>query len=361
MAKRNNLINNSKAEQNWTIGIDLGDKWSRYCIIDSEGEVVEDGRVKTTPDAFEKHFAGLTRSRIAIEAGTHSLWASEQLAGLGHEVLVANPRELRGISHSSRKSDVQDAEKLARYARLDPTLLNPVTHRSAEMQEALNVVRARAVMIRMRTTAVNAVRSLIKPLGHRLPLCSTECFPKRCRAELTPQLLTTVDPLLVQIEQLTAQISHYDQRIRMLSESTFPDTKLLTQIPGVGPMTALTFVLTIADKTRFEQSRDVGCYLGLRPRRSQSGDRDPQLGITKTGNSYLRVLLVQSAHYILGRFGQDSAIRRWGLRLFERGGKNAKKRAVIAVARKLAVLLHRLWVTRSKYEPFYGCVAGQAK
>jgi transposase len=148
--------------------------------------LVEEGRVKTTPDAFEKHFASLTRSRIAIEAGTHSLWVSEQLAGLGHEVLVANPRELRGISHSSRKSDVQDAEKLARYARLDPTLLNPVTHRSADMQEALNVVRARAVMVRMRTTAVNAVRSLIKPLAHRLPLCSTECFPKRCRAELTP-------------------------------------------------------------------------------------------------------------------------------------------------------------------------------
>jgi transposase len=176
------------------------------------------------------------------------------------------------------------------------------------------------------------------------------------------QLLTTVDPLLVQIEQLTAQISHYDQRIRMLSESTFPDAKLLMQVPGVGAMTALTFVLTIADKTRFQQSRDVGCYLGLRPRRSQSGDRDPQLGITKTGNSYLRVLLVQSSHYILGRFGQDSAIRRWGLRLFERGGKNAKKRAVIAVARKLAVLLHRLWVTRSEYASFYGSVtADQAK
>jgi transposase len=342
-----------EAEKDRTIGIDLGDKWSRYCIIDGDGELIEEGRVKTTPGAFGKHFAGLMRARIAIEAGTHSLWVSEQLTEFGHEVLVANPRELRGISHSSRKSDIQDAEKLARYARLDPKLLHPVTHRSAIMQQALNVVRARAVMVRMRTTAVNAVRSLIKPLGYRLPLCSTECFPKKCRAELKLELLAIVEPLLAEIEHLTAQISHYDECIRTLSQSTFPDTKLLTQIPGVGPVTALTFVLTIADSTRFSRSRDVACYLGLRPRRSQSGDRDPQLGITKAGNSYLRVLLVQSAHYILGRFGQDSAIRRWGLRLFERGGKNAKKRAVVAVARKLAILLHRLWVTRSEYVPFY--------
>jgi transposase len=351
---RNKNTKAIKTENNRTLGIDLGDKWSRYCMIDSDGELIEEGRVKTTPGAFEKHFAGPVRARIAIEAGTHSLWVSEQLTELGHEVLVANPRELRGISHSSRKSDIQDAEKLARYARLDPELLHPVTHRSSAMQQALNVVRARAVMVRMRTTAVNAVRSLIKPLGHRLPLCSTECFPKKCREELKSELLAIVDPLLAQIEHLTVHILHYDECIRTLSQSKFPDTKLLRQIPGVGPVTALTFVLTIADSARFSQSRDVGCYLGLRPRRSQSGDRDPQLGITKAGNSYLRALLVQSAHYILGRFGQDSAIRRWGQKLFERGGKNAKKRAVIAVARKLAVLLHRLWVTRSEYMPFYG-------
>jgi transposase len=150
------------------------------------------------------------------------------------------------------------------------------------MQQALSVVRARAVMVRMRTTAVNAVRSLIKPLGYRLPLCSTECFPKKCRAGLKSELLAIVDPLLVQIEHLTAQIGYYDERIKILSQSMFPDTKLLTQIPGVGPVTALTFVLTIGDNARFSRSRDVGCYLGLRPRRSQSGDRDPQLGITKT-------------------------------------------------------------------------------
>jgi transposase len=349
-----------RLESTQTIGIDLGDKWSRYCVIDAEGELVEEGRLKTTPGAFAKQFRGFERVRIAIEAGTHSLWISQQLIELGHEVLVANPRELRGISHSTRKSDVQDAEKLARYARLDPKLLRPVTHRSVAMQEALNVVRARAVMVRMRTTAVNAVRSLIKPLGHRLPSCSTESFPKRCRAELRADLLAVVAPLLAQIDQLTIHIAHYDESIEQLCATAYAETKLLRQIPGVGPVTALTFVLTIGDKARFCQSRDVPCYIGLRPRRSQSGNRDPQLGITKAGNSYVRVLLVQSAHYILGRFGQDSAIRRWGLRLFERGGKNAKKRAVTAVARKLAVVLHRLWVTGSEYAPFFGIRPPQA-
>jgi transposase len=337
----------------WTVGIDLGDQWSRYCVLDEEGEVIEEGRFKTTPEAVKKHFSGLEPRRIAIEAGTHSLWVNEHLRQLGHEVLVANAREIRAITHSDSKSDQLDAEKLARYARVDPKILHPITHRSLEMQRSLNVIRARDVLVRMRTMAVNAARGLVKPCGYRLPICSTESFAGRCRKDLPPELLEMAEPLLKQIELATAQIALCDKRIQELADESYRETKALRKIPGVGALTALTYVLTIADKRRFLQSRDVGCYLGFRPRRSQSGDSDPQLGITSAGDRYLRKLLVQSAHYVLGHYGPDTALRQWGQRICERGGKNAKKRAVIAVARKLSVLLHRLWITQAEYNPFY--------
>jgi len=138
-----------------------------------------------------------------------------------------------------------------------------------------------------------------------------------------------------------------------MADEAFPETQALTHVFGVGTLTAVTFVLTVGDKNRFSNSRDVGSCLGLRPRRDQSGSHDSQLGITKAGNKYLRNLLVECANHILGPFGRDSALRRWGLHLMARGGKNARKKALVAVARKLAILLHKLWVTREPYSPFY--------
>lgn len=272
-------------------------------------------------------------------------------------MIVANVRELRAITHNDRNSDRVDAQWLARYARVDPEILRPISHRSVATQEALTLIRASEVLVRLRTATVNAVRGLAKPCGRRLPACSTASFPNRAATALPEGLLTTLRPLLEQIQLMNDQIQGYDQAVRQLTQNDYSETKALMQVPGVGPLTALTFVLTLGDKHRFGRSRDVGCYLGLRPRREQSGDRDPQLSITKAGNRYLRSLLVECSHHILGRFGADSALRRWGLRLAQRGGKTAKKRALVAVARKLAVLLHRLWVTQQPYQPFYERVA----
>lgn len=131
----------------------------------------------------------------------------------------------------------------------------------------------------------------------------------------------------------------------------YPEVALLKQVKGVGTLIGLTYILTLDDPHRFRRSRDAGCFLGLRPGRRNSGMSEPQMHISKEGDAYLRTLMVQGAHYILGPFGPDSDLRRWGLKLAERGGKNAKKRAVIAVARKLAVLLHKLWVSGEVYEP----------
>src|SRR6267378_3885603 len=314
-----------------TIGIDLGDVWSHYCTLNEDGEVVDRGRFRTSPKAVEKWFTDLPQVRIAMEAGTHSIWISEQLEELGHEVIVANVRELRAISHSDRKSDEVDAEKLARYARLDPKILRPIAHRPVAQQEALTLIRARNLIVRLRTAAVNAVRGLAKPCGYRLPASSTLCFAKRCMAVLPPGLAQALGPVLEQIATMTVKIKHYDRLIKRLTESEYTETQAPIKVYSVGQLTALTYVLTLGSKERFQRSRDVGCYLGLRPRRSQSGDRDPQLGITKAGNVYLRSLLIECANHILRPQGKDSSLRRWGLDLAARGGKQAKNKAVVAV------------------------------
>jgi transposase len=336
-----------------TIGIDLGDVWSHYCTLNQDGEVVDRGHFRTTPKAIEKWFTDIPPARMAMEAGTHSIWISEQLQELGHEVIVANVRELRAISHSDRKSDQVDAEKLARYARLDPEILRPIAHRTVEQQEALTLIRARDLMVRLRTAAVNAVRGLTKSCGHRMPASTTSCFAKRSLAVMPPGLAQALGPVLEQIAAMTLKIKHYDQQIQQLSQAKYPETQALLKVHGVGHITALTFVLTLGNKERFGRSRDVGCYLGLRPRRCQSGDRDPQLGITKAGNVYLRSLLIECANHILRPHGRDSALRQWGIHLASRGGKQARNKAVVAVARKLAVLLHRIWTTQEPYMPFY--------
>lgn len=270
---------------------------------------------------------------------------------------MANVRELHAISRSDRKSDRMDAEKLARYARLDPEVLRPIEHHSVALQESLTLIRARDVLVRVRSTTVNAVRGLAKPCGYRLPPVSTKSFAKRCTAEMPESLLVALRPLVEQIQLMSRQIREYDRLIVEMTQVHYPETQALTKVHGVGWLTAMTFILILGEKEWFQKSRDVGPYLGLRPRRKQSSSYDPELRITKAGNNYLRKLLVECANYILGPFGKDSELRRWGLRLAETGGKRGRKRALVAVARKLAVLLHRLWVTQEEYQPFYASAA----
>ena len=336
-----------------TIGIDLGDDvWSHYCTLNQQGGVIDRGRFRTTPKAIEKWFVDVPHARVAMEAGVHSIWISEQLQELGHEVIVANVRELRAISHSDRKSDQVDAEKLARYARLDPNILRPIAHRTVEQQQALTLIRARALLVRLRTAAINAVRGLTKACGHRMPASATPCFAQRSMAAMPPGLGQALGPVLQQIAEMTSKIKQYDRQIQQLGQTEYPETQALLKVHGIGHLTALTFVLTLGSKERFKRSRDVGCYLGLRPMRSQSGEHDPQLGITHAGNAYLRSLLIECSNHILRPHGKDSALRQWGLHLAARGGKQARSKAVVAVARKLAVLLHRLWTTQESYMPF---------
>ena len=334
-----------------TIGVDLGDRWSCYCVVNKVGDIVFEHRLMTTPEAMKQVFGKMPRSRMALETGTHSPWLSRLLTALGHEVIVAHARNVRLIGESRRKDDRLDARTLARLARVDPQLLSPVQHRSAQAQIHLMQIRARAELVRARTALVNSVRGLVKSYGERLRKCGTQQVRRDLATGLSAELREALEPLLRAVESLNVQIKEYDRRIEKMAQERYPEVDLLKQVKGVGDLIALTYVLTIEDSHRFRKSRDVGGFLGLQPGRRNSGQSQPQMHISKEGDRYLRTLLVQGAHYILGPFGEDSDLRRWGLKLSERGGKNAKKRAVVAVARKLAVLLHRLWLGGEVYEP----------
>lgn len=341
------------SQQKLTIGLDLGDRNSWYCVLDEAGHIQLEQRVRTTAKGLQEIFGAMPRSRIALEIGTHSPWISRLLRELGHEVIVANARKVRLIGESRKKDDRLDAQTLARLARIDPELLCPVKHRSAQAQADLMMIRARAALVRVRTGLVNSARGLAKSYGERLRSCNIRNVNPEKSEGLSPELQRALQPLLTAIESVSERIVEYNDGIEKLAQERYPQTALLTQIKGVGTLIALTFLLTLEDPHRFGKSRDVGGYLGLQPGRRNSGQSEPQLHISKEGDPYLRTLLVQGAQHILGPFGPDCDLRRWGLKLAERGGRNGKKRAIVATARKLAVLLHHLWVSGEVYEPLH--------
>ena len=340
-------------QQKLTIGLDLGDRSSWYCVLDEAGKIRLEQRVSTTPKAMGEVFGGMPHCRIALETGMHSPWVSRLLSQLGHEVIVAHARNVRLIGESRKKDDRLDAQTLARLARIDPQLLCPVKHRSAQAQADLMVIRARAGLVRARTALVNTARGLAKSYGERLRGCNARNVNPEKAQGLSPELQAALQPLLAAVEALSEQIRECNERIEQLAQQRYPQTAVLKQVKGVGTLIALTYLLTLENAHRFRKSRDVGCYLGLQPGRRNSGQSEPQMHISKEGDPYLRTLLVQGAQHILGPFGADSDLRRWGLKLAERGGGNGKKRAIIATARKLTVLLHHLWVSGEVYEPLH--------
>ena len=334
-----------------TIGCDLGDRWTQICALAGGGEIIDEARVRTTPAGFRRYFSERPTARVVIEVGTHSPWVADLLAELGHDVVVANPRVVRLIYANRNKHDRLDAEALARVGRIDPNLLSPVRHRGRQSRVDLALIRARDELVQTRSALVNHVRGVVKSAGERLAACETAAFHRKVREAIPPSLRPALNPVLVVLEQLTEQIRHYERLIEDRAERAYPETSRLTQVHGVGSLTALAFVLTLGDADRFEKSRTVGAFLGLARRQRQSGESDPALGITKHGDRYLRRLLVGSAQRILGPFGEDSDLRRWGLDLAKRGGRGGKRRAVVAVARKLSVILHRLWISGEEYVP----------
>jgi transposase len=357
-------IRRMAAKQRLTVGLDLGDRTSRYCILDEAGEKASEDQLPTTKTGLDSLFGKMPPCRIALEVGTHSPWVSRHLKAMGHEVIVANPRKVKLITQSVKKNDRMDAEQLARLARVDPKLLSPIQHRGPEAQADLAVIRARMALVDARTELVNSARGLAKPMGERLKKCDTDYVKESLAEGLSEAAQNVIRPLLKSVEEINRQIDVYDQRIEEIAKR-YPEMKLLKQVHGVGTLIALTYMLTIEDAGRFEHSREVGPYLGLTRKLRDSGDSQPELGISKAGDELLRRLLVQGAHCILRDGAPDSDIRVWGKAMLQDGdgkkvSKKRKKKAVVAVARKLAVLLHRLWVTGEVYDPQYNRKAAEA-
>jgi transposase len=332
-----------------TIGCDLGDKWSTIFVLEADGTTGGRARVRTTPDAVGQYFSR-SAAHVVIEVGAHSRWVCSQLRALGHRVTVANPRRVQLISASNSKSDKADCELLARLGRVDVGLLAPIEHRGREAHADLEQLKARDTLVRARTSLVTHIRAVVKAFGGRLPKTTSEAFAKKTREQVPTDLEPAVQPLYQAIEAIDEQIKALDRAIERTAKR-HPDVEILSQPHGVGTLTALAFLLTVEDKTRFKSSRMAGAFFGLRPKRDQSGALDKQLHITKAGDPFVRRLLVNCANFIIGPFGKDSDLRRWGQELAKRGGKNARRRAKVAIARKLAVLLHRLWVTGEVYDP----------
>jgi len=346
-----------------TIGLDLGDKKHALCVLNQDGEIIDERTITNHRESLRRLSQKYPGARIAFEVGSHSPWIKRFLSELGHEVFVANPRKLRAIYANERKSDKNDARMLARIARMDPQLLHPVEHGSEEAQRDLLRIKLRDNLVRQRVDIISSVRFTLKSLGVTLPSPNSACFAKRCRTLLTEKdsaLLDSIEPSLQVIDLMTQKIRELDRAVETLCETKYPVTQRLRQIVGIGPITALSFVLTIEDPELFEDPRDVGAYLGLVPKRDQSGGLDKQLRISKAGDAYLRSLLVGCAQYILGPFGPDTDLKRHGLMLAERGGGRGKRKAVVAIARKLAVLMLALWKSGRDYEPLRGAETARA-
>jgi transposase len=340
--KKNNSIS-----MDVTIGLDLADVWSDWVAIDRDGEAVRRARVRTTESKLRETFGAMAPAVIAIEVGTHSAWVERVLRSCGHTVVVANARRVALIHRNRRKNNRIDADFLARLARADRKLLFPITHRTEAAQADLLVIRTRDVLVRTRTKLINHVRGMSKSFGVRLPKCSAESFARRAGEEACA-LSSALALVLEQIAMTNDRIRQLDRQIDAMLRR-HPAAERLTQIPGVGALTALAYVLTIEDARRIRRSRSAGAFLGLVPGSDDSGEKHEQRRITKEGDALCRRLLVTAAHYIAGPFGPDSDLRRHALTIAERGGKNARKRAVVAVARKLAVVMHRLWTTEENY------------
>ena len=333
------------------VGLDVGDKFTDFCVLDDVGAVVETGRFRTIRKSYESHLRSLGRARVVLEVGTHSRWISSVLSEGGHEVVVANPRQVQLIWKRPKKTDKTDALLLARLGRMDVELLAPIRHRRREAHVDLACLRARDTLVGARTKLINHVRGALKPFGVRVEdSSSANTFPDAAQGVLPPELLPALGPMLETLRLMNSQIAAHDKQIEQLARHVYPESKRCSQVFGVGDLTALAFQLTLDDPTRFKKSRFVAAFLGLTPGKDQSGESDPQKHITKAGDRFVRKLLVECAHRILSPTrAQESDLRTWGLQLAARGGKTGRKRAIVAVARKLAVLLHRLWLSGETY------------
>ena len=294
-------MNNATARKRTqlTIGLDLGDRRHTYYVLDGAGKMAREGSLGNTRQQLATMARSYPGATVVMEAGTHSPWVSRFLQELGLRVIVANPRKTRAIYQNERKSDRRDAMMLARLARMDPTLLHPVEHGSQEAQQDMLQLKLRDSLVRARVALINAVRFTLKSLGYPVSNPSSERFHKLVLSEVPESIGEMIAQNVAAIAELTQRIKALEVSISRLAAERYPETIYLQQVSGVGPITSLYFVLKVGTPGRFQRTRDIGAFLGLCPRRDQSGETDKELRISKCGDQYLRGLLVNAAQCIL--------------------------------------------------------------
>jgi transposase len=346
----NNAVVRNKKQITIGLGSGTGDT---HCVLDEAGKIAREGSLGNTREqlaAMARSYPGAT---LVMEAGTDSPWVSRFLQGLGLRTVVANPRKTRAIYENERKSDRRDAMMLARLVRVDPTLLHPIENGSQDALQDMLQLKLCDSLVRARVALINAVRFSLKSLGYPVSNPSSARFHELVLNEVPESIGEMIVHNVAAIAELTERIKALEASISRRPGSAIHRQSISSRFRGVGPITSLYFVLKVGNPGRFERTRDIGAFLDLCPKRDQSGETDKELRISKCADRYLRLLLVSAAQYILGPFGADSALREHGLRLAQEGTASARKRAVVAVARKLAVLLLTLWKSRAPYESFH--------
>lgn len=339
------------AHDSITIGLDLGNTFNKAVGLDAGGRVLFQEDLRNDPEAMEAFFNAHPGATVGMETGTHCRWIAALAAACGCEPVVGNARQLRLVFKSSRKNDWKDALKIAQICRADKSLFHPVTLRDDEHHRLYQLVRQRALLVGQRTQLVNAVRGFCKAGGVRLPKCDARSFASRAASLLPEGTRRDLKPLLDALAGLAAQIAAADAILEEYLDKHFPrESALLQTVPCVGPVTGAAFIALVPDPHRFRSAREAGPYFGLVPKQDQSGETDRPCEITREGNMLMRTMLVNVANLILRDAAPDTALKRFGLRLCGRGGgKVARRKAKVALARKLAVVM--LAMLRSG-EPF---------
>lgn len=329
------------------VGIDVANKASAICVIDEQGEVVRRAEVATEVYELNKTLAGLDEARVVIESCPLAEWLAEVVEAGGHEAVIIDARAARHLVSSKKKTDARDAHTLAQLARTG--WYNAVHRKSREARLLRSQLQARQGLVRTRKAMDSQVRGLLRAQGLRLGRVSAGEFAERVRAlagERVPGLLPYLEPLLSLYEQALVEARRLKRELERGSRREALRRRLQS-VPGVGPLVSQVYVATVDEPGRFEHAEQVADYAGLTPRVSQSGESCYRGRITKEGDQLLRWHLVEAAHVLLTH-GRDCRLKRWGLALQRRKGAG---KARVAVARKLAILLWRLWMTGERFEP----------
>jgi len=331
------------------IGIDLGKRESQIAIITEDGELI-DRRIRTERHRLTEIFGHLPKAKVLVEASTESEWVARCLEELGHEVIVADPNYAPMYSQRTRrvKTDRRDARALAHACKLGAYRS---AHRTSDGRRELRTILAmREALVRTRTAWISRIQPVLRREGYRIRSGNAETFVTRVEElAVFGSLRAAIAPLLQLLKPLTEQIALLDERLAAIAEADSL-TGRLTTVPGVGPVTAVAFVVTVDDVTRFRDAHQVESYVGLVPSEWSSSETQRRGQITKAGNSRMRWLLVQAAWCVLRRRkkAETAALRDWADRIAQRRGRRI---AAVALARRLAGILYALWRDATVYSP----------